>query len=90
MLGPGERAATGPGETHSLWNEGPEAAHVITGHDPPLAIEPFFTAIPQALASKNPFKIACACTQSHAKSQTKVGALRVFIAVFGSPAVSEF
>jgi mannose-6-phosphate isomerase-like protein (cupin superfamily) len=57
-LGHGERAATKPGEVHSLWNEGTEPAHVIGGYNPPIAIEPYFTAIPPALASKNPLKIA--------------------------------
>ena len=51
-LRPGDRDATGPGEAHSLWNEGTEVAHVNTWYDPPLAIElpgllPYLRRVPR-------------------------------------------
>lgn len=81
-LGPGERATTAPGEAHSLWNAGAEVAHVRSWYDPPLAIEPFFTVIPQALASGNLLKTAVLWTESRRVSQPSfpLGAL---IAVLG-------
>jgi len=82
-LGPGERTATGPGQAHSLWNEGTEAAHVITWYDPPLAIEPFFTAIPHALASNNPFKIAVLFAESSRVSQPSFP-LSIFVRTLGA------
>jgi mannose-6-phosphate isomerase-like protein (cupin superfamily) len=81
-LGPGEKAGTSRGEVHSLWNEGPEVAYVISSYDPPLAVEPFFTAIPRAQA--NPFKMAVLWAESRRVSQPKAVGLRIFIALFGT------
>lgn len=81
-LGPGDRAATAPGETHSLWNEGTETAHVIGAYNPPIAIEPYFTAIPSALESKNPMKIAVLWSEFSEVTRPK-GGIGVFVAVFG-------
>lgn len=83
-LGPGERVATAPGEAHSLWNEGPERTSVMTWYDPPLAIEPFFTAIPAAIASKSPFRLAVLWADHRAVSQPKSLAVGLFVTVFGA------
>ena len=58
MLRAGERVATGRGDVHSQWNEGPETVRAVEGYDPPVDIEPFFTLLPHAIGSRNPLKIA--------------------------------
>jgi quercetin dioxygenase-like cupin family protein len=54
----GERAATAVGDVHTQWNEGPAATVAVETYEPAIAIEPFFTVLPHAIASANPFKIA--------------------------------
>jgi hypothetical protein len=58
VLNSGDKATTGVDGIHSQWNEGPEPVTVIESYDPPLDIEPFFTVMTQALASKNLLKQA--------------------------------
>ena len=57
-LNAGDKATTGVDGIHTQWNEGPEPATVIESYEPPLDIEPFFTVLPHALATKNPLKRA--------------------------------
>lgn len=52
-LNPGDKATTGVDGVHTQWNEGPEPTAVIESYDPPLAIEPFFTVLAHAMASKS-------------------------------------
>ncbi len=80
----GERAATKPGEVHAQWNEGDEPARVVERYEPPLAIEPFFTAVPIAIGSKNPLKIAVLFSDFKAISVPGTTGMRIFIAVFGA------
>jgi quercetin dioxygenase-like cupin family protein len=54
----GERAATGEGSVHTQWNDGPDTVFAVETYEPAIAIEPFFTILPHAIASGNPFKIA--------------------------------
>lgn len=54
----GERARTGAGDVHQQWNEGPEPVVAVETYEPAIAIEPFFTLLPHAIASRDPFKIA--------------------------------
>ena len=82
VLGPGERAKTGAGDIHCQWNEGPDIASVIESYDPPLAIEPFFTILPHAIASANPFKIAVFLADFRAVSAPATVGQRLFIATF--------
>lgn len=83
-LGPGGRAATRPGEVHVLWNEGTEVAHVIGGYNPPIAIEPYFAAIPQALASRDPLKIAVLWAEFKRVTQPGTVPLRLFVTTFAA------
>ncbi len=53
----GERLETERGAAHSQWNESLSEVEVIEGYNPPLDIEPFFTALPHVMKTKNPFKI---------------------------------
>ena len=78
----GESASTMPGDTHTQWNEGPEIVRVMEGYDPPLAIEPFFTVLPHAIASRNPFKIAVFFADFRAVSAPGTLSLRLFVGVF--------
>lgn len=56
-LEPGMRITTDVGGQHSQWNQGTETVEVLEGYDPPLGIEPFFTALPLALTERNPLKV---------------------------------
>lgn len=58
ILNAGERATTRLGEMHAQWNEGPMPVRAMEGYEPPLDIEPYFTVLPHALASKNILKMA--------------------------------
>jgi Cupin domain len=58
VLNRGDRATTGVDGVHTQWNEGPHPVTVKESYDPPLDIEPFFTVLPHAMASKNPLKRA--------------------------------
>jgi quercetin dioxygenase-like cupin family protein len=58
VLNSGDKASTGVDGVHGQWNEGPEPTTVIESYDPPLDIEPFFTVLPHAMASKNLLKKA--------------------------------
>ena len=58
VLKPGDKATTGVDGVHTQWNEGPEPTTVVESYDPPLDIEPFFTVMTQAMASKNLLKQA--------------------------------
>jgi quercetin dioxygenase-like cupin family protein len=58
VLKAGEEFATPPGAMHAQWNDGPEMARVLEGYEPPLDIEPFFTALGAAVASRNLLKMA--------------------------------
>ncbi len=82
-LKPGEHYETERGEFHSQWNEGPDVVRAIEGYDPPLAIEALFTAVPQAMESKNPFKMAVLFSEFGAVSRLTLGG-RVFVAIFGA------
>ncbi len=57
-LNRGDRATTGVEGVHAQWNEGPDPVTVRESYDPPLDIEPFFTVLPHAMASKNLLKRA--------------------------------
>ena len=81
-LNPGEAAATGPGETHAQWNDGPERVRAVERYAPPLAIEPFFTVLPHAIGSGNPFKIAVFFSDFKAVSTPGTLGLRLFIGLF--------
>jgi hypothetical protein len=52
----GDRATTGIDGVHTQWNEGPDPVTVRESYDPPLDIEPFFTVLPHAMATKNLLK----------------------------------
>ncbi|MDE0887795.1 MAG: cupin domain-containing protein [Myxococcota bacterium] len=56
VLKAGDESQTGVDSIHSQWNAGTETVHVIEGFDPPIDIEPFFTAFPIVFGSKNPLK----------------------------------
>jgi quercetin dioxygenase-like cupin family protein len=58
VLRPGERIETQPGDVHAQWNDNAAPVRVIERYDPPLDIEPFFTLLPRAAASRNPLKRA--------------------------------
>jgi len=81
-LSPGQSASTGPGEVHAQWNEGPAPARVIERYSPPLAIEPFFTVLPRAIASRNPFKIAIFFADFRDVSTPGTVGQRLFIGLF--------
>lgn len=81
-LGAGDRIATGPGDMHAQWNAGAEAVRAIEGYDPPIDIEPFFTVMPHAIASRNPLKIAIFFSDHRAVSDTDSLPMKIFIAVF--------
>lgn len=53
----GERLETARGASHIHWNESMSEVEVIEGYNPPLDIEPFFTALPHVRRTKNIFKI---------------------------------
>jgi quercetin dioxygenase-like cupin family protein len=82
VLSAGETAATKPGDTHAQWNEGPQTVRVVEGYDPPLAIEPFFTVLPHAIASRNPFKIAVFFADFRAVSAPATFGQKAFIGAF--------
>jgi hypothetical protein len=58
VLNSGDKATTGVDGIHTQWNEGPGPTTVIESYDPPLDIEPFFTVLTHAMASKNLLKKA--------------------------------
>jgi mannose-6-phosphate isomerase-like protein (cupin superfamily) len=58
VLNRGDQATTGVGGVHAQWNEGPDPVTVRESYDPPLNIEPFFTVLPHAMATKNLLKRA--------------------------------
>jgi hypothetical protein len=58
VLNSGDKATTGVDGIHSQWNEGPGPTTVIETYDPPLDVEPFFTVLAHAMASKNLLKKA--------------------------------
>lgn len=57
-LNSGDKATTGVDGIHAQWNEGPGPTTVVESYDPPLDIEPFFTVMTHAMASKNLLKQA--------------------------------
>ena len=57
-LNPGDKATTGVNGIHAQWNEGPGPTTVIERYDPPLDVEPFFTVLAHAMASRNLLKKA--------------------------------
>lgn len=57
LLKAGDKFETAVGGTHSQWNKGPNPTRVLEGYNPPINIEPFFTILPVALETRNPFKI---------------------------------
>src|ERR1700733_2958359 len=57
-LKPGDKATTGVDGIHAQWNEGPGPTTVIERYDPPLDVEPFFTVLAHAMATKNLLKKA--------------------------------
>ena len=81
-LTPGERASTAQGQSHSQWNEGTEVARAMERYEPPLAIEALFTAIPQAIESSNPFKIAVLLADFGRVSRVDNLGMRIFIGAF--------
>lgn len=58
IVRPGEQVSTRPGEVHAQWNESAWPVRMIERYDPPLDIEPFFTALSRAATSRNPLKLA--------------------------------
>lgn len=58
ILRSGDGTLTGLGDEHSQWNAGDEVVHVIEGYEPPLDIEPFFTALSYAEESRNILKFS--------------------------------
>jgi quercetin dioxygenase-like cupin family protein len=58
VLKAGEEFATSRGAVHAQRNDGPEVARVLEGYEPPLDIEPFFTVLGAAIASRNLLKMA--------------------------------
>ena len=57
LLRAGDEIKTELGGEHGQANRGPSIVEVIEGYDPPLDIEPFFTALPFALKPNNPLKM---------------------------------
>ena len=82
VLQAGQRMSTGRGETHAQWNEGPDPVHAIETYDPPLAIEPFFTMLPRAVDSGNPFKIAILLADFGSVNAVASLPQRLFVGVF--------
>ena len=82
VLGPGDRVATGAGETHAQWNEGPDPVQAIEGYDPPIAIEPFFTVLPHAVGSRNPLKMAVFFSDFREINLAADAPLKLMIALF--------
>jgi mannose-6-phosphate isomerase-like protein (cupin superfamily) len=58
VLNAGDKAETGVDGIHVQWNEGPGPTTVIESYDPPLDVEPFFTVLAHAAATKNLLKKA--------------------------------
>jgi len=52
----GEEFTAHAGDEHSQWNEGPDIALIMESYDPPICIEPFFTALPESLSHWHKFK----------------------------------
>ena len=84
VLQAGSEARAGPGDAHSQWNEGPEPVKALETYDPPLAIEPFFSVLPHAIASGNPLKIAVFLGDFQAASANATFGQAMFVAVFGT------
>jgi len=82
VLEPGVRIATGHGEVHSQWNESAVPVHAIEEYDPPIDVEPFFTIMPRALASRNPLKIAVFFADFNHVTTPASLPMKAFIAIF--------
>ena len=57
ILTTGQEVKTGIGGQHSQCNDTSEEVEVEEGYEPPIDIEPFFTALPHAQKSRNFLKI---------------------------------
>lgn len=84
VLHPGDRAETGVGSVHTQWNEGPDAVTVVEGYDPPLDIEPFFTVLAHAMASKNVLKRAVFASDFDSISSLASKPMRLAVAALAS------
>lgn len=81
ILQAGERATSGPGDIHTQRNDGTVPMTGVEGYDPSLDIEPFFTVLPQAIASGNPLKMAVFFAD-HAAVNRNIGLpLKLMVAV---------
>ncbi len=80
-LNPGDKATTGVDGVHTQWNEGPEPTTVIESYDPPLAIEPFFTVLAHAMASKSLLKKAVFLSDFQSISSLASGPVRLTVTV---------
>ncbi|MBY0383684.1 cupin domain-containing protein [bacterium] len=81
----GDRAQTTLGGSHSQWNtSSTEFVEVVEGYDPPLDIEPFFTALPVVLKCKNPLKICVFFSDFSSIVTARTWPVRWLIKGFGS------
>jgi hypothetical protein len=81
VLNSGDTAATGVDGIHTQWNEGPGPTTVIESYDPPLDIEPFFSVMTQAMASKNLLKQAVFFADFQSISSIESKPLRLLVTV---------
>jgi quercetin dioxygenase-like cupin family protein len=81
VLNSGDTATTGVDGVHTQWNEGPDATTVIESYDPPLDIEPFFTIMADAMASRNLLKMAVFFSDFRSISTLESRPLRLIVTV---------
>jgi hypothetical protein len=82
FLRPGEQYRVEPGYVHAFWNESAAPVRLAQHFDPPLAIEPFYTALPRAMISRNPFKRAVFLADFRAVSRRRGVRARLFVTIF--------
>jgi quercetin dioxygenase-like cupin family protein len=81
VLNASDIATTGVDGVHTQWNEGPDATTVIESYDPPLDIEPFFTVMAHAMASRNLLKMAVFFSDFQSISSLESRPLRLIVTV---------